>query len=316
MKKYTVAIPVAIALLTFGVYGKAMALDVDVEAAAALAAGNANAANDGDATQINKTDVDVKKTDIDVRKTDIDVKKDIDITRVSKDLDHQDVDIDGAYNAVAGIGDASVDKSVHIGAIKVAVQNSRLDGEVSGNRISFGNGLEMKAIGNEGGNVRNNSDTDMRNKQVNASLQANGALQGNGALQASGALQGNDADLDRIPVSALGGDEAEANGSDKAVGKNDSDAKNLAAGLNKAKGENDADQDGNARQSYKAAQIGVATTGDYEATQTQTVSLATGANTISAAVNASGITALVQNTGINSMFQQSVNVQATATINP
>lgn len=376
MKKHLVAVPVVIALLTFGVSGKSMALDVVVPVAVDNSTavgvndtlndntllndtveGNA-AANDqsiatsdslngnnvaaADSIAVkdslnNNTLSDIandKSTDQKAKAEEgsaatnngnalaVNLKADADgksnaasVIGDATSSNNGDAEAFGAHNAVANNGSTvNLDDSINISDIRVAVATSILDGEVSHNEISFGNGTEMKAYGNDGGSAVNLSSQKNKATGLNGALQANGtdqdngALQGNGALQANAALQGGQAataDNNRDDV------DAEANGSDNALGENKSGQANLALGANKAKSENEAFGANLASEANTADQAADATTGDYSVAQTASYSLATGANNLAGSITASGINSIAMNTGINALFQQSVNVQAT-----
>ncbi|MEA5113168.1 MAG: hypothetical protein VB050_04000 [Geobacteraceae bacterium] len=319
MKKYTVlAVPVAIALLTFCLAGKSMAFDAVVPIAddGSTAVGvndtlNGNKVlNDDVSGKTAANDQSIAASDILNGNTVSDIAND-----KSKNFDQEVEQSKGDYNAVAGIGNATVDKSitVKIEDIRVAVATSTLSGAVSGNKVIFGNGLEMEAKGNRGGSAINASLQANKASQKNGALGANGALQGNGALQASGALQGNGASQDRDATATSQNESfgsAKATGLDAAYGKNESEAANLALGANKAEGENKAYGENSAKQANASFQAANATTGDYTATQDQVVYLATGANNLAGGITANGINSISMNSGINALFQQSVNVQA------
>lgn len=316
MKKYTVlAVPVAIALLTFCLAGKSMAFDAVVPIA------------DDDSTAVGVNDTlngnDLVKgkaaaNDQSIAASDILNDNTVTVSDIANDKSkkfEQEFEQEGAYNAQTGIGDATVDKSIKVSVkdIRIAVATSTLTGTVSHNPIIFGNGTEMETGGNHGGSAINASLQANKASQKNAALGANGALQGNGALQASGALQGNGASQDRDATATSQNDSfgsAKATGLDAAFGKNESEAANLALGANKAEGENKAYGENSAKQANASFQAANATTGEYSATQAQVVYLATGANNLAGGITANGINSISMNSGINSLFQQSVNVQA------
>jgi hypothetical protein len=92
-------------------------------------------------------------------------------------------------------------------------------------------------------------------------------------------------------------------------------AENKASASNSVSGDNTANQGAGmntATDSNGAFQASVSTTGKYTSNNTQTneVSLATGANVMNAGISATGITPIAFNSGIQSSIQQSVNVQA------
>jgi hypothetical protein len=177
MKRFTVlAVPVVIALLTFGITVKAMAADVD-DSAAANKGGNAAAdesiavkdtLNDNNVAAAEAVAIKTGDIDTDVKTTDIDIDKDTDID-VDKSHNNGDAEVERA-NHVANANNGSVakvyeDNSINIKDVRVAVATNELDGEVTGAaqvgvpilgeiERSFNTG--DNAIGSRGGEVELN----------------------------------------------------------------------------------------------------------------------------------------------------------------
>jgi hypothetical protein len=159
MKRFTVlAVPVVIALLTFGITVKAMAAVED--SAAANKGGNAAAdesiavkdtLNDNNVAAANAVAIKTGDIDTDVKTTDIDIdKKDIDShNNGDAEVEH------GAYNAVANNGSiAKVDDSTNIkvGDVLVAVNTNELDSVLAHNEIELGAHEIEKGVMNTGNN--------------------------------------------------------------------------------------------------------------------------------------------------------------------
>lgn len=130
MKRLLVVLPVVIALLTFGLSVKSMAVlngnDVLVPIDESIAVNdtlNHNKVDVKDNTTANDDSIAIGKVDVDVKDTDI-----------NKSHNNGDAEVEhGDYNAVANNGSiAKVDNSLNIKDIKVAVAVSDLDGLVTG----------------------------------------------------------------------------------------------------------------------------------------------------------------------------------------
>lgn len=294
MKKSTIAIPVALALLSFGVSTQTMALEVedvvvpvatgqdstavgvndtlnDNEVANDEVKGGAAANDQSIALNDNKIEVEDIGND---KSVNIDKDTDIDIDK-SVEAD-ADVDVDGDYNAVTTIGDATVDKSIHVKVKDVNINTLKSDvkGEVEDNYLSFGKDLEQKSYGNsaeaENSSYSSNKsyqeaeveqynksyqkleqeqsqDSDQEIKQFQANKEA--AL--NASLQAEKSDQDNDATGVNVPV-GVNVSENEQSATPSAETDQEQEALTLQANksddpANKAIGENESEQDADAK---------------------------------------------------------------------
>jgi hypothetical protein len=233
---------------------------------------------------------------------------------------------------------------INAGDIQIVASVSELNGAVSGNKLSFGNDLDMSAKGNKGGDAYNDlyqknksyqkNDLDQKNKpdasndldQKNKPYATNSASGANGDISASNtssqSASSGTATSEEGNANAKASNDADLDNKSGETNKSDQDNK-IGKESNKAiqanligKESNKSDQDNSAKGENEAFQASLATTGDYSNTQTQTVSLATGDNYISGTITANGINPIALNTGIQSSVQQQVNVQANVNTNP
>jgi hypothetical protein len=337
MKKSTIAIPVALALLSFGVATQSMAnptntstgaADDQIAAVVGVADDNGNNATEGaiavkDTLNNNKVDVkDVANTDTKTITVDKSKAADADV-----DLDDSD------YNAVATLGDATVDKSIHIKVkdVNIATLKSDVKGEVKDVKLSVGSGVEQKSIGNAAEAVnasaqKNDADQYAKSSQSNKQIAVNASLQ----------LEKSKQDADAVGVNVPVGVNVNGNDDQSATSGVSTDQDQGAAALqankskdpaNKADVDNKADQDADAKvksdqdQANKAkvandadlanttTQTALADAGTYTSTQSQTVSLTTGSNSMDN-MSVNGVNAIAQNSGVQSFIQQTQNVQA------
>jgi hypothetical protein len=338
MKKSTIAIPVALALLSFGVSTQTMALEVE-DNVVPVAVDNSTAVGVDDTLNGNKVLNDEVKGDaaandesialndnkIELKKTDIDTDIDVDS---EAEVEH------GDYNAVAGIGDATVDKSIKINVkdVNIATIKSDVKGEVKDVELTLGKDLEQKSYGNvaESGNAsyqKNDSDQYAKSSQTNKEFAVNASL------QAEKTKQDNDAVGVNVPVGVNVNENGDQSATPSGNVDQDQDALALQGNksddpANKADNDNKADQDADAKvksdqgkqaNSAKVAndadlantttQTALADAGTYTSTQSQTVSLTTGSNSMSN-MSVNGVNAIAQNSGVQSFIQQTQNVQA------
>jgi hypothetical protein len=212
MKKYTVAVPVVIALLTFGIAGKSMANPKDVDADKASAKGKvAAAANDDSTATANDYSTSAK--------------------------DHSVVFSDSTVGTLTDI---------NVGDVRVVASVSTLNGTVSNNSLSFGKELEMTATGgNKGGDA--SSELSQKNKasQSNDLSQKNKPTASNDLSQKNKPDGSNEANLKNKSGEANKADQDNAIGKDsnKAIQANRiGKESNKADQSNKAEGENAAFQ--------------------------------------------------------------------------
>lgn len=223
-----------------------------------------------------------------------------------------DADADGARSAAANNGGtATVNNSINISNLRIAVATSVVSGEVSNNNIAVGNGLEMEAEGNASGPAINASYQRNGNLGVNVAAGVNDAAGTNTAgPQANGPIAGTNTTAQTQAVTA-GADARRFLAGNGSESENEALQANASLGFNSSEADADADSITAADQDNALNQTASTTTGDYTATQAQTVYLATGDNILSGTMTANGINSIAMNSGINALFQQSVNVQAT-----
>ncbi len=325
MKKIAIAVPVAIALLTFGISAKSMA----------------NPANSTDGGGVDDQIAAVAKGSLAVKDTLNN--NDVDVKDVANDKSKEgDAEVEnGDYDAAANFGgEATVDKSIKIKDIRIAVIKSDVKGQVKDNHLSFGKDLEQKSYGNSA-EAENHSHQSSKNYQEAQAEQSNKSYQKLEQEQELKSYQKVDQDQKQkseqkikqfqsnkeAAVSKAKADqEAEAKLKAKQGGqknaalageksKQDQDAKNKSDQDAKAKAANKSDQDNKAKVANKAdlantnTQTALADAGSYSSTQSQSVYLSTGNNTMNN-FSANGVNAIAQNTGVQSFIQQTQNVQA------
>jgi hypothetical protein len=228
-------------------------------------------------------------------------------------------------NGLANINTATGNQSGNAG--NLSVQANKAAKQTNVNAADQGNSagqLSLQGQSNKDGASANQLQAniplagtaqDQKNKTGQGALAAAGSANVSGApadqFSAAGAAAGNGA-IDSNKASA----KTEATGTNTAYGSTVStDAKNKASASNSVSGDNTANQGAGtntATDTNAAFQASVSTTGKYTSNNTQTneVSLATGANVMNAGISATGITPIAFNSGIQSSIQQSVNVQA------
>jgi len=276
MKKSTIAVPVAIALLSFGVSTQSMALEIE-DVVVPVATGQ-----DSTAVGVNDTLNDNK------------LLSDNELKDVGNE-EEASVD-DGKFNAVANNGskaEVELDKSVNIKIkdIKVNVLTSNMEGKVSDNKVgAFDNDQKVIAIGNKA-EAENEAKQEVKVDQEAKSFQINKSYQKidqdqdldadqeikqyttqksdkdikqyqsnkEAALNASLQAQKSDQDNDAVGVNVpVGVNVNEADGDDTATSGaagGDADANDAALALQANKSDdptNKADQDNKAKQDQDA----------------------------------------------------------------
>ena len=303
MKKYTVlVVPVAIALLTFGIPGKSMAGgDKGGSPPPSDPTTIASYNNIDDGNSYSKSDsksVSVSKS-VTVNKNKTENKDDGNTTAMGN----------GGAAAISGSAYNNSDNEVAKGelavvgnvTLNVKANVSVLSGAVSGNSLSVGDDLENNntAKGNSA-----KSSSDQVNVQKDKAKQASGNALGQGQLSVAKAGSVN---------FSSGGTDGDRDDHGKSDGSKSSSSAKASSSITSGNGagpqtagNNDA-ADSNAGYEASVASAGKFTNNN---SQINEVSLTTGANVLTGTITANGITTLSLNNGIQSSNQASVTIQA------